>query len=117
MTAPDQVVGLLLCPNSGCIINHEVGVPTRILVASAHPLVLDVTGPTVLQIFTRLDFDATMNGTQLAEKLEKFPVILVSGREDAINAGKNHPNIIRILIKPYDRHDLKKALSAMHDKE
>ena len=64
------------------------------------------------------DYDMpTMNGAQLAEKLEKFPVILVSGREDAINAGKNHPNIIRILIKPYDRHDLKKALSAMHDKE
>ncbi|SHO49069.1 PAS domain S-box-containing protein [Desulfopila aestuarii DSM 18488] len=64
------------------------------------------------------DYDMpTMNGAQLAEKLEKFPVILVSGREDAISAGKNHPNIIRILIKPYDRHDLKKALSAVHDKE
>lgn len=28
------------------------------------PIVLDLTGPTDLEIFTRLDFDTTMNGTQ-----------------------------------------------------
>lgn len=32
--------------------------------APARPLVLDVTGPTSLQIHTRIDFDVTMNGTQ-----------------------------------------------------
>lgn len=58
------------------------------------------------------DYDMpSMNGTQLAAKLPNFPFILVSGREDAIIAAQHHTNIIKILIKPYDRHDLKVALS------
>lgn len=58
------------------------------------------------------DYDMpSMNGTQLAAKLPQYPFILVSGREDAIIAAQHHTNIIKILIKPYDRHDLKVALS------
>ena len=64
------------------------------------------------------DYDMpTLNGTQLAERLPDYPVILVSGREDAIDAAREIGNIRSILIKPYDRHDLKKAINAMHDKE
>jgi PAS domain S-box-containing protein len=64
------------------------------------------------------DYDMpSMNGTQLAEELPELPVILVSGREDAITAAKFHSNIVKILIKPYDRHDLKMALSTKLDKE
>lgn len=64
------------------------------------------------------DYDMpSLNGTQLAERLPEYPVILVSGREDAITAAKPYPNIVKILIKPYDRHDLKIALSTKYDKE
>jgi len=64
------------------------------------------------------DYDMpTINGVQLAEQLPDLPVVLISGREDAIDAAKNHSNIIRILIKPYDRHDLKKVLSTLYHKE
>jgi len=65
------------------------------------------------------DYDMpSLNGAQLAERLPgDLPIILISGREDAISAAKGHPNITRILIKPYDRHDLKMALGATHDKE
>jgi len=64
------------------------------------------------------DYDMpTINGVQLAAQLPDLPVVLVSGREDAIDAAKGHPNIMRILIKPYDRDDLKKVLSMVHNKE
>jgi len=64
------------------------------------------------------DYDMpAMNGAQLAKELADFPVILVSGREDAITAARNHPNIVRTLTKPYDKQDLKVALGAKHDKE
>ncbi|WP_136798650.1 ABC transporter substrate binding protein [Desulfosediminicola ganghwensis] len=64
------------------------------------------------------DYDMpAMNGTQLAKTLEDFPIILVSGREDAIIAAKKQPNIIKTIIKPYDKQDLKVALGAKYDKE
>ena len=64
------------------------------------------------------DYDMpALNGTQLAERLPGFPVILVSGREDAIIAARSCPNIVKVLIKPYDRHDLKLALGTTHNKE
>ena len=64
------------------------------------------------------DYDMpAMNGTQLAKTLEDFPIILVSGREDAIIAAKKQPNIIKTIIKPYDKQDLKVALGTKYDKE
>ncbi len=57
------------------------------------------------------DYDMpTMTGTQLAETLDQFPVILVSGRKDAIHVATSD-NIVRVLIKPYDQHDLQAVLS------
>ena len=56
------------------------------------------------------DYDMpALNGADLAETLSEFPFILVSGREEVI-ATANHANIIKVLVKPYDRHDLKEAL-------
>ncbi|WP_163335695.1 ABC transporter substrate binding protein [Desulfopila sp. IMCC35008] len=64
------------------------------------------------------DYDMpSMTGTDLAESLPELPVILVSGREDAIAAAGPHPNIIKVLMKPYDRHDLRMALGSRNDKE
>ena len=57
------------------------------------------------------DYDMpAMNGADLAETLREYPIILVSGRAEAIDAAANHPNIIKVLVKPYDRHDLQEAL-------
>ena len=64
------------------------------------------------------DYDMpSLTGAELAKALPHLPVILVSGREDAINAAATHANIIKVLMKPYDRHDLKEALSVGKDKE
>lgn len=64
------------------------------------------------------DYDMpAINGAQLAARLPDFRFILVSGREDAIVAARQQPNIIRTLIKPYDRNDLKIALGTVYQKE
>ncbi len=57
------------------------------------------------------DYDMpSLSGTALAEALPEYPVVLVSGREDAVAAAGRCDNIVKILKKPYDRNDLKAAL-------
>ena len=64
------------------------------------------------------DYDMPgLSGTQLAERLAlsapDLPIILVSGREDAVTAAENMPNIRRVIIKPYDKHDLAEAINSV----
>ncbi len=57
------------------------------------------------------DFDMpVMSGTVLAGLLPELPVILISGRDDARLAAREQPNICQVLIKPYHKKDLMKAL-------
>ena len=59
------------------------------------------------------DYDMpSMTGEELAEALPDLPVILVSGREDAIAAAGRQSNIIKVLMKPYDGNDLENALGS-----
>ena len=64
------------------------------------------------------DYDMPgMSGIQLARRLAEvapdLPVILVSGREDAVVAASHLPNIRRVVIKPYDKDDLSNAMSGV----
>jgi two-component system cell cycle sensor histidine kinase/response regulator CckA len=53
------------------------------------------------------DFDMPgMSGAELAGKLPDLPVILVSGRDDAIIAASDYPNIHSVIIKPYSIQDI-----------
>jgi CheY-like chemotaxis protein/anti-sigma regulatory factor (Ser/Thr protein kinase) len=53
------------------------------------------------------DFDMpVMSGTKLAGLLPEIPVILISGRDDALVAAKDFPNIHNVIIKPYHKKDL-----------
>lgn len=53
------------------------------------------------------DFDMPiMSGTMLAGLLPELPVILISGRDDARIAAQEHPNIHKVIIKPYHKKDL-----------
>lgn len=53
------------------------------------------------------DYDMPiMSGTKLAGLLPELPVILLSGRDDARIAAKEHANIHSVIIKPYDKKDL-----------
>jgi two-component system, cell cycle sensor histidine kinase and response regulator CckA len=64
------------------------------------------------------DYDMpVMRGTELAATLSQIPCILVSGRNDAISAAEPHPNICKVLIKPYDKQDLKRAVSFVFRQE
>ncbi len=64
------------------------------------------------------DFDMpTMRGTILADTLSEMPFILVSGREDTISAAIPYENIRKVLIKPYDKNDLKWALNMLFAQE
>jgi CheY-like chemotaxis protein len=64
------------------------------------------------------DYDMpTMRGTRLAETLPDLRCIIVSGRNDAIAASMPHQNIRKVLIKPYDKDDLKMALNVVFQKE
>jgi CheY-like chemotaxis protein len=57
------------------------------------------------------DFDMPgMSGAELAGRLPELPVILISGRDDARTAAREHANIIRVVIKPYDKRDLMEAI-------
>ncbi len=61
------------------------------------------------------DYDMPkMNGIELASALSFLPVILVSGREDAVPAAMTCENIVDVLIKPYDKNDLHKAISFIY---
>ncbi len=61
------------------------------------------------------DYDMPkMNGIELASALSFLPVIIVSGREDAVTAAMTCDNIVDVLIKPYDKNDLHKAISSIY---
>jgi len=58
------------------------------------------------------DYDMpSMRGTTLAKRLGDLPFILVSGRDDAFSASMLLKNIVKVLIKPYDKQDLQWALN------
>jgi len=64
------------------------------------------------------DYDMPgMSGIQLARRLAEvapdLPIILVSGREDAVVAAAHLPNIRRVVIKPYDKDDLSAAMAGV----
>ncbi len=60
------------------------------------------------------DYDMPkMSGIELATTLQSLPVILVSGREDAYAAAEGCENILNVLVKPYDKNDLKMAISIL----
>jgi PAS domain S-box-containing protein len=64
------------------------------------------------------DYDMPgMSGTELAKRVAEvapmLPVILVSGREDAVAAATHLPNIRRVVIKPYDKNDLTAAIGSV----
>jgi PAS domain S-box-containing protein len=63
------------------------------------------------------DFDMpVMNGAKLAGLLPELPVILLSGRDDARVAAKEHANIHSVIIKPYDKKDLMDGIrGVMHN--
>ncbi|OIQ52059.1 Blue-light-activated protein [Pseudodesulfovibrio hydrargyri] len=68
------------------------------------------------------DYDMPgMSGTQLARRLAVIepglPVILISGREDAVSAAVDLPNIRLVVIKPYDKQDLSRAISTVLSEE
>lgn len=68
------------------------------------------------------DYDMPgMSGAELARTIAKavpwLPVILVSGREDAVEAGANLPNIRLVIIKPYDKNDLTAAIGEVMHKD
>lgn len=60
------------------------------------------------------DYDMPkMSGIELATALHYLPVIIVSGREDAVTAAATCDNIVAVLVKPYARNDLQKTISAV----
>lgn len=68
------------------------------------------------------DYDMPgMSGAELAMAIAKvvpwLPVILVSGREDAVGAGADLPNIRHVVIKPYDKNDLTAAIGEVMHKD
>lgn len=68
------------------------------------------------------DYDMPgMSGTQLARRLavidRDLPIILISGREDAVSAAAGLPNIRLVVIKPYDKQDLSRAISSVLSNE
>ena len=67
-------------------------------------------------VLTDYDMPA-MSGTELADILNTLPVILISGREDAVEAAKKCKNIVTVLIKPYDKTDLQRVLSQLSAQE
>ncbi|MFN2353734.1 MAG: ABC transporter substrate binding protein [Desulfopila sp.] len=60
------------------------------------------------------DYDMpSMRGTTLADRLAGVPFILVSGRDDAFSASMPLKNIVKVLMKPYDKQDLQWALNSV----
>ncbi len=57
------------------------------------------------------DFDMPiMSGAVLAGLLPDLPVILISGRDDALLAAKQYSNIRKTIIKPYHKKDLMEGI-------
>jgi DNA-binding response OmpR family regulator len=62
------------------------------------------------------DYDMPgMNGVELVEMIRRWapelPVIIVSGREDAVVASAGIENIKKVIIKPYDKAELASAIN------
>ncbi|MBG0789812.1 MAG: response regulator [Desulfovibrionaceae bacterium] len=93
----------------GCRVT-PLGVPEEALELTAD------NGGTFDLVITDYDMPG-LSGTQLAERLARFapdlPIILISGREDAAGAAAHLPNIRRVIIKPYDKHDLSEAIRSV----
>lgn len=89
---------------------EEMGFTVTALRQPAAALQLISSGATPFDILIT-DFDMPhMSGTELAGRLPNLAVILVSGREDARSAAKDYPNILKVVIKPYDKNDLMEAI-------
>ncbi|MFH0785512.1 MAG: ABC transporter substrate binding protein [Pseudomonadota bacterium] len=89
---------------------EEMGFTVTALRQPAAALQLVSSGTTTFDILIT-DFDMPqMSGTELAGRLPDLAVILVSGREDARSAAKDYPNILKVVIKPYDKNDLMEAI-------
>lgn len=68
------------------------------------------------------DYDMPeMNGLELAERIHqidpKIPVIIVTGRSNAVKAAKMVPNIKRIVLKPYSLDMLSDAVRRVLDRK
>ena len=66
------------------------------------------------------DYDMpAINGIDLIRRIHainpRLPSILISGREDAIQAAQNMPSIRRVFIKPYDTIDLTLTINTILD--
>jgi len=66
------------------------------------------------------DFDMPgLSGVELARELERripgLPVLMVSGREQAVTLAAGLPNVARIVLKPYDRNTLSEAIREVLD--
>lgn len=85
---------------------REAKAALRLVAAGTHHFDLLIT-----------DFDMpVMSGTKLAGLLPELPVILLSGRDDARIAAKEHSNIHSVIIKPYDKKDLMDGIrEVMHN--
>lgn len=60
------------------------------------------------------DFDMPrMSGTELAKQVPEIPVILISGREDAKSGAANIANIKKVIIKPYQRNELRETIQSI----
>ncbi|XPV77009.1 MAG: ABC transporter substrate binding protein [Desulfovibrio sp.] len=64
------------------------------------------------------DYDMPrVTGAQLAAMVAEYaphiPIVLISGREDVVGEAENHPNIRKVMIKPYDKSDLSELLNDM----
>ncbi|WP_419784934.1 ABC transporter substrate binding protein [Pseudodesulfovibrio sp.] len=64
------------------------------------------------------DYDMPgLSGTELAARVSlvapDLPIILISGREDAMAAAVGLPGIRQVIIKPYDKDDLGDAIGAV----
>ena len=64
------------------------------------------------------DYDMPgMNGIELVQCLLKqalpLPVIMISGREEALESAQKIDNIKKIMIKPYDKEELVNAIETI----
>ena len=89
---------------------EEMGFAVTALREPAVALQLASSSPFAFDIIIT-DFDMPgMSGAELAGRLPDLPVILISGRDDARIAARDHANIVKVVIKPYDKRDLMEAI-------
>ncbi len=64
------------------------------------------------------DFDMpALSGATLAKEIPHLPVILISGREDAHLAAKDVHNVQQVIIKPYNKQDLRTVIRKVLQRE